>query len=338
MSIQPPTTITARLLNCAKNHATTVSTIQHAANDTTVFALLLQEPWCTKDGLPPDHPDFYIHYPTNKEPKCITYIRRHKDITARLSFSHGTSFLGTSFTIAERSFTLYNFYSPPRTPALSELLSTFQPADSSIIMDDLNTHHPWWMGSDATNTNTIRASTDSNKLADWLEHHHYYLLNTPGRPTHFPRNGQNPSTNDLGLVRGPIGASVLFWALNDNSTSDHSICNLTLQSTILIAPTLRRDWHAADWDLFETTILKAGLDFSSLNSSQEIDRAATALTSTITTAINIAIPMRSRKRKNAPWWTSNLDYTRTCLIQAERRYRQHRNEEASTACIELRQK
>jgi hypothetical protein len=188
------------------------------------------------------------------------------------------------------------------------------------------------MGSDATNTNTIRASTNSNKLADWLEHHHYHLLNTPGRPTHFPRNGQNPSTIDLGLVRGPIGASVLSWALNDNSTSDHSICNLTLQSTIPIAPTLRRDWHAADWDLFEMTILKAGLDFSSLNSSQEIDRAATALTSTITTAINTAIPLRPRKRKNAPWWTPNLDYTRTRLIQAERRYRQHRNEEASTAC------
>jgi hypothetical protein len=106
-----------------------------------------------------------------------------------------------------------------------------------------------------------------------------------------------------------MGASVLSWALNDDSTSDHSTCNLTLQSTIPITPTLRRDWHAADWYRFDTTILKAGLDFSSLNSSQEIDRAATALTLTITTAINTAIPLRPRKRTNAPWWTPNLDYT-----------------------------
>jgi hypothetical protein len=191
------------------------------------------------------------------------------------------------------------------------------------------------MGSDATNTDTIRASSDSNKLVEWLEHYHYHLLNTPGRPTHFARNGQNPSTINLGLVRGPIEASVLSWALNDNSTSDHSICNLTLQSTIPITPTLRRDWHAADWNLFETTITDAGLDFSSLNSPQEIDCAATALTTTITKAINTAIPWGSRKRTNAPWWTANLSYTKTRLIQAERRYRQHRNEETSATCIEL---
>jgi hypothetical protein len=266
MSVQPPTTLTARLLNCARNHATTVSTIQNAAKDISVFALLLQEPRCNKNKLPPEHADFYIHYPTDNEPKCVTYIRRHKDITARLSFSTGSSFLGSSIKIADSSFTLHNFYSPPKTQALSTLLSTFQPADSSIIMGDLNTHHPWWMGSDATNTDTIRASSDSNKLVEWLEHYHYHLLNTPGRPTHFPRNGQHPSTIDLGLIRGPIEASVLYWALNGNSTSDHSICNLTLQSTIPITPTLRRDWHAADWNLFETTIMDAGLDFSSLNS------------------------------------------------------------------------
>jgi hypothetical protein len=210
MSVQHHSTITAQLLNCANNHATTISRIQTAANDPTIFALLLQEPWCNKKGPTPKHPSFYTHYPTPNEPKCITYIQRSKEISAHISFSQSNCFIGSAFVIGQLCFTLYNFYAPPRSRAHLDLLPLLTPDSSSILMGDLNAHHPWWMGAQAIDTDTIRAtSRDSDALVDLLETFHFHLLNKPGRPTHFPRNRQKPLTIDLSFARGPVSTQVL---------------------------------------------------------------------------------------------------------------------------------
>jgi ribonuclease HI len=339
MSAHHHSTIKAQLLNCARNHATTVSRIQTAANDPTIFALLLQEPWCNKKGLPPEHSSFYTHYPTPDEPKCITYIRRSNDISAHISFSQSNCFIGSAFIIGQLRFTLYNYYAPPRSRAHLDPLPLLSPDTSSILMGDLNAHHPWWMGAQAIDTDTIRVSSrELDALVDWLETNHFQLLNKPGRPTHFPRNRQKPSTIDLGLVRGPISTQVLTWAVDDNSTSDHSLCTISIPSHTPLTRALRRNWRTANWELFEQTILNANLELHNLTTNQEIENAASTVTSTIMTALNAAAPLRPVTARNAPWWTPNLEYIKQRLQQAERRLRTDPNPTNSEQCVQLRKR
>ena len=211
-----------------RGHATTISAIQSFANNKTCLIFLLQEPWYAGGKTPPSHPDFDMFIPCSKQPSCATYVRRLTGLTAHTTLTHKNLFLVTSVTIMDYTFELCNFYTPGRAGPLADFLPHFKPTLPCILMGDLNAHHQWWYGVKAPDTHNIRNfSSSSNKIVDWLEKHQFRLHNTPGRPTHFPRNGNQSSVIDLAFTAGPIISRVMALQIDDDTTSDHSALGLT---------------------------------------------------------------------------------------------------------------
>jgi hypothetical protein len=80
-----------------------------------------------------------------------------------LSFSENNSFIGVTLQFHSLpSFTVYNFYSPGRPTAFVSLIKSFIPANSAIIMGDLNAHHGWWYG----RLPPTHTRAESNEIAD----------------------------------------------------------------------------------------------------------------------------------------------------------------------------
>jgi len=187
-----------QLLNCARGQATTISVLQDFAAKHENLILLLQEPWCDRHGNPPSLPGFDIFTPSSTKPKCVTYIRHTLALTATTVFTAQDSFLGTMITTPhdQKTFTLFNFYSPGRAEPLATILPTLKLPNDCLLMGDLNTHHLWWQG---PLPQTARISCASHTIANWLEDNHFHLQNEPANPTHHPRNGGHPATIDLCL-------------------------------------------------------------------------------------------------------------------------------------------
>jgi hypothetical protein len=135
------------LLNCAKNKACTITTIQRFADDLNCIAFLLQEPWCENSELPPIHRSFDGFAPTVKKQGAVTYISRNRGIETTVIFTYAHSFIGTTLVPGLPSFTLYNMYSPGHPKHLEKLVESLKPKPSSIFMGDLNAYHEWWQGS-----------------------------------------------------------------------------------------------------------------------------------------------------------------------------------------------
>jgi hypothetical protein len=236
-----------QLLNCARGQATTISALQDFAKKPENLICLLQEPWCDRHGNPPSLPGFDIFTPTLPKPRCVTYVRHTHGLTATTVFTAQDSFLGTMITTShnQKTFTLFNFYSPGRAEPLADILPTFKLPNDCLLMEDLNAHHPWWQG---PLPQTARISRTSHTIANWVEDNNFYLQNEPAIPTHHPRNGGYPSTIDLCFSRGSTTQSILALAVDHDTTSDHGAITITLALPSAVVPTvLRRCWHKADW-------------------------------------------------------------------------------------------
>jgi hypothetical protein len=247
------------LLNCAKRQSATETALLRAAADLLCLALLLQEPWHDHRLLPPNLPRFVLHHPADapSRPNCVTYVR--EGIAARQKFSHAASFLEVEVTLGTLTFSILNFDSPGIPDHLADLLTTdfTTPPLSCILMADFNSHHPWWSAQhDMESEARQHARAPSDAIAHWLESHLFQLHNTPGVFTRFPfqkgttRTGKEymPAVLDLTLSRGPIGAAVTSWGIDDSTDSDHRsiTLHLSLPDTAAMEPAYFRDRRAAD--------------------------------------------------------------------------------------------
>src|ERR1700738_2709829 len=248
-------TVTICSWNCAKGHATTVSILQSASADHQCLFLLLQEPWLEPSGSPPHHPNFDCYYPT-KKPRCVTYVRKHRSIDTHTSFSHSNSYIGLSVSLPNQdNFTIYNFYSPGRSQSFVDLITTrnFIPASPSVIIGDFNSHHPWW---DSHLHNRKNRLTNDETIANWFLANAFMLQNTPGVPTFFGRTNINPTVIDLMFTTGFLSNKVLAWDRDENTTSDHAICSLSLDISPVLAEATKLNWRKANWTLFKELITK----------------------------------------------------------------------------------
>jgi ribonuclease HI len=289
------------------------------------MALLLQEPWNDHRLLPPNLPGFIPHYPADapSRPNCVTYVR--EGIAARQKFSHAASFLEIEVTVGTLTFSILNFYSPSIPDHLADLLTTHftTPPASCILMGDFNAHHPWWSAqNDMESESRQHTRVPSNAIAQWLESHRFQLHNIPGVFTRFPFQKGTTSTGreympavlDLALTRGPIGATVTSWGIDDSADSDHR--GITLHLGLPRAedekPTRYRDWKAADWSIFEAHISR--LDLTTVP----------AVTMAMVEAVEAAVPVRTRRpgKVNAPWWTPGLAWLQSRVKTARRRARE----------------
>jgi len=223
-----------QLLNCTRDQATTISVPQDFAAKHENLIFLLQDPWCDRHGNPPSLPGFDIFTPSSTKPKCVTYIRQTPGLTGTTVFTAQDSFLGTMITTPhnQKTFTLFNFYSPGWAEPLATILPTLKLPNDCLLMGDLNANHPWWQG---PLPQSARVSRASHTIANWLEDNNFHLQNEPAIPTHHPWNGGHPSTIDLCLSRGSVTQSFLAQAVNHDTTSDHSAVTVTLSLPIAMA-------------------------------------------------------------------------------------------------------
>jgi ribonuclease HI len=317
----PASVGSVQLLNCASGQATTISALQDFAKKTENLICLLQEPWCDRHGNPPSLPGFDTFTPSPTKPRCVTYIRQTSGLTANTVFTAHDSFLGTTITTShnQKTFTLFNFYSPGRAEPLAAILSTIKLPNDCLLMGDLNAHHPWWQGPLPP---TARISRASQTIADWLEVNNFHLHNEPSIPTHHPRNGGRPSTIDLCLSRGSTTQSILTLAVDHDTTSDHSVVTITLSFPITTVPaTPRHCWHRADWERFDSRIRSANMDLSQLQGANDTLRAVTNITRLIHQAVDDAVPLRIPRKVAAPWWNHSLTLAKQSVKRADRRAR-----------------
>jgi hypothetical protein len=307
-----------QLLNCARGHATTISALQDFARKPENLICLLQEPWCDRHGNPPSLPGFDIFAPSPMKPRCVTYVRHTSGLTANTVFTAKDSFLGTTITTSynQKTFTLFNFYSPGRAEPLAAILPTLKLPNDCLLMGDLNAHHPWWQG---PLSQTTRISRASHSIANWLEDNNFHLQNEPAIPTHHPRNGGSPSTIDLCLSRGSTTQSILTMAVDHDTTSDHSAITVTLSlptATVLAVP--RYCWRRADWAKFDSRIQSAKMNLSQLQGTDDTLRAISNITQLIHQAVDEAVPVRSPWKTAAPWWNHSLTLAKQSVKRSDR--------------------
>ena len=317
----PASVGSVQLLNCARGQATTISALQDFARKPENLIFLLQEPWCDRHGNPPSLPGFDTFFPSPTKPRCVTYVRHTPGWTATTVFTASDSFLGTTITTVhnQKSFTLYNFYSPGRPEPLAAILPSLKLPTDCLLMGDLNAHHPWWQG---PLPSTARISAASHKIANWLEDNNFSLHNETAIPTHHPRNGGRPSTIDLCFSRGSTTQSIFALAVNHDTTSDHSsiTATLALPSIIQVAPA-RRNWHKADWETFNNYIQSTGLDLTNLQGEGDTLRAISNITTIIHKATDVAVPISTSRRPEAPWWNHSLTLAKRSVKRADKRAR-----------------
>jgi ribonuclease HI len=322
----PASVGSVQMLNCARGQATTISALQEFARKTENIVCLLQEPWVDRHGNPPSLPNFDLFTPVPMQPKCATYVRRIKGLTATTTFASDASFLGTTITSTYQTttttFTLFNLYSPGRPEPLASILDDIQLPKNCILIGDFNAHHMWWQGSLPL---SARTSTATHSIVNWLENNNFHLHNKPGIPTHHPRNGGNPSTIDLCFSRGSITQSILALAIDHDTTSDHSSITLSLSLPSSPPPTSppRRIWHKADWSAFALHIQSANMDLTNLSGKEDTLRAISNITGLIHRATDIAVPLREPGKQDAPWWNHSLTLAKRAVKQADRRTRQN---------------
>ena len=327
-------------LNCARGDATTISALHSASSNTQCFFLLLQEPWLQASGLPPYHSNFHSFYPSEK-PKCVIYVKKSASIEAHTTFSHSDSYIGLYISIANlHPFTLYNFYSPGRPHSFAQLITrhNFTPAPSSILMGDFNAHHPWW-SSHTFKVFSHRSIQTGNILthpsiiiADWLHHHGFILHNKPGIPTFFHRSQNSSSVIDLSLSSGIISQKVISWGLDQNTTSDHSLCWLQLDISPPSISQSKPNWYKADWTQLRTMISEATDHITSPPIDLAIDYHhaldnVNCLLQAIKNAVTTCVPLKTCTHHSTPWWCHNLTIMKRHATLATRQARLHNTNE-----------
>ena len=288
--------------------------------------------------------------PTHTKPRCVTYVRKQSGITATVVFTHLDSFLGIRIDLPEhpptgvdspRAVTLYNFYSPGRPTAVANLLSSgnFVPDAECLIMGDFNAHDSWWYGAAGSVGAILRNFGGTSKtIEEWFWERQFTLHNEVGHYTHFPRNGNNPTIIDLCFSKGKITEKILTWAVDDNSTSDHSACGVQVELGSLEAgkERLQRNWKSADWELFSRTIRTYSTGRNTITSAEGAATAATEIIDLVRRAIDLAVPLGTRRAKTAPWWTAHLSVLRRRLLRCERRFKKVRSSENQADANNLR--
>jgi hypothetical protein len=191
-------------------------------------------------------------------------------------------------------------------------------------MGDFNAHHTWWSAQpDMESEARQHTRVPSNAIAQWLESHRFQLHNKPRVFTRFPVQRGTTSTGkeympavlDLALSRGPIGAAVMSWGIDDSTDSDHRsiTLHLSLPEMATVEPVYFRDWRSADWAAFDTHVSRLDLDRLSVP----------VVTKILLEAIEAAAPLKVRKpgKKFALWWTPELGRLQARVKAARRRAR-----------------
>lgn len=329
-------------------NAKVIESILDTAIETKVEIVCMQEPWLIP-GPPGDwsstrsvnHQSFHQIIPSTKDkPRVVIYIAKSSTLTHNpaLGYPVDRDLQVIHFKTPIWDFNLYNLYNQKRknsnsqppiwTTTLQDNLFHRHITHPSIILGDVNAHHPLW--------EPFRRSpnAEGQTLATWIENEDLFLHNDVEDRTFYRSNMEAMSTIDLTLSTSHFTNSVHDWQVLEGETSDHKAIQFTLRKTNNLEElppheSSRFDVKKADWDKFQQK-LKTGFDNSPILNSEEfkslasqpeatrrilnedqtiqtiLDLAAEEFTKVITTAAQLAIPLVSTTARSKAWWTPEL--------------------------------
>ena len=242
------------LLNCARGEDVTQQVFSNALSNPNLAFLLLQEPHLNPHHQPHHLEGFEVFAPTQWHPKCCTYIRKSFNFKPTVSLSEADCFLGISVHTPTTSFHIFNLYSPGRPFAAEALLSRFTAPQNSLLLGDLNCHHPLWYGDKSADHHLLIANHQEvgDSIVDHLHRNNYTLINDLEDYTHFPRDhNKSPTIIDLAFASGKCWEMTSGYHIADLTTSDHKSITLHLQlSPNPEKPSL--NWKKTDWPVFSS--------------------------------------------------------------------------------------
>ena len=245
-----------------------------------------------------------------------------------------TEWVAVEMLLDKKPITIHNIYIPPiRSGATDQRLNNFDPTflpdgDDTIIVGDVNAHHPIWDDS------LEDPDALGEKFADWLENCNLVACNS-GEPTFIHQATGNRSTPDLSLVSENIEA-ITDWSTSTDLGSDHIPILLEVGVSTHDRNSLRRvtrwAFKKADWSeyLRETEERFTQFNLKALDCPQKACREYTKIVYKTATK---HIPRGCRKCPK-PWWNEEVEET----TKDRQRKTAHVDQENKDAWIEACQK
>ena len=194
---------------------------------------------------------------------------------------------------------VYNIYRPPiRTSTADQRvdhfsLEDFPTLDNTVILGDINGHHPAW------DVNCYNPDGVGQHVYDWACEKNWQVLNT-GEPT---RNGYGEeahfSAPDVALAHSDL-ARRCTWQVGADLGSDHMPMVITASIAGSRPRRIRKErwaFHKADWTGFAATCEVAA---GAMLQEDSVERLATALSGAICGASAKHIP-RGARADPQPW-------------------------------------
>lgn len=184
--------------------------------------------------------------------------------------------------------TITTLYSPPNQQINSaDFHYILNKPGRQIIIGDLNAKHTLW------HCRTI----DRKGLAlfNIINNSNSQII-SPNEPTHYPTNGNSPSTIDIAVVKNITGTATALNALN----SDHLPVKFELHFKLpLPVPPQNKllNYKHANWDLFRAKLHEATEVPISIENSDELEQEVSKLTLNVQSAIRASIKQSTPKVK-----------------------------------------
>lgn len=188
--------------------------------------------------------------------------------------------------------TVTTWYNPPDCKIKTLDLDTiFKQSGKHILLGDLNSKNAFWSKS-APNTN-------GNILYNYMNQHNVTII-YPDDPTHYPNNGNNPSTVDIAIAKNLSGeAMVLHELCSDHLPVRFNLHNITYPQE---SNRTRLDYKNANWDLFRANLNSNIKIPNQMCTTENIDQQIEILVKTIKEAMQKSINKnkQSKNKKQIP--------------------------------------
>ena len=223
----------------------------------------------------------------------ISYTHTTRAIVSSLPPDNVREVQTLSIRLGKEEYNLANVYLPPTSscppsyvPELGGLASSMR----SLVLGDFNAHDPAWLSTQSTD---VRATT----LLDQLEE--MVVLNGD-EPTRIPfTTGSRPTSPDVAFASPDISLRC-DWRVFNELSSDHMPVTISLELSTAIQAKPRHtflNYRKADWASF-ASLVEDGLSSFAINSFQNVDSAADALSKVILAASARSIPSGHVRRYN----------------------------------------
>ncbi|KAH0604560.1 uncharacterized protein H6S33_006937, partial [Morchella sextelata] len=323
----PRTTALAHQLNCARSELITKAAVEEAETDSSIYFLLLQEPWTSAEGYPPESNLFYIFTASNTNTKCATYVRKHANLKPKHHYTHDNFIISITVEIQNKKTQILNIYSPGRSGPFAQIASTIQTLDNCLVMGDFNCHHQMWYGVNSHEyRNNIRADrVNGARLKRWITRQKLTLLNEPGVFTHFPRDrGKRPTIIDLTFVKGPTLDHNLRWSTEPyGAGSDHgrTSVHLHLEKPPFVP---RRMWRQTDWKLLENHMSNISVPAEAWETKEHTEQTVDFFLELVRSTVSIVTPLSKEGVRANSWWSDEMKQMKARVNAAERKARNTR--------------